>query len=178
MKKDVINLDAIIDRNEVSTLKFDGTMMESVFGEKELWPSWVADMDFMASPEVIDAMSRRLSHGIFGYETSTDTLPEAVVNWFSRKHKWAFKADQIVSTPRTLNSLAVMISLFSDEGDGVIVQPAVFYDFKIIISANQRQLVKNPLKLDNGRYQMDFDNLEAVSAVPEKLNQSSAENCC
>ena len=167
MKKDVINLDAIIDRNEVPTLKFDVEMMESVFGERELWPSWVADMDFMASPEVIKALSRRLSHGIFGYETSTDILPEAVVNWFSRKHKWAFSADQIISTPRTLNSLAVMIDLFSDEGDGVIVQPPVFYDFKRIISANRRRLVKNPLKLENGRYQMDFDNLQAVTAVPE-----------
>ena len=167
MKKDVINLDAIIDRNEVPTLKFDGVMMESVFGEKELWPSWVADMDFMASPAVINALSRRLSHGIFGYESSTAVLPEAVVNWFSRKHNWGFRADQIVTTPRTLNSLAVMIDLFTDAGDGVIVQPPVFYDFKVIISANQRHLVKNPLKFDNGKYQMDFDNLQAVTAVPE-----------
>ncbi|MBT8433045.1 MAG: PatB family C-S lyase, partial [Gammaproteobacteria bacterium] len=82
-------------------------------------------------------------------------------------HNWAFQADQIITTPRTLNSLAVMIDLFTDAGDGVIVQPPVFYDFKMIINANQRQLIKNPLRLDNGRYQMDFDNLQAVTAVPE-----------
>lgn len=167
MKKDVINLDAVIDRNEVPTLKFDGEVMTSVFGAKELWPSWVADMDFMASPAIIEALSRRLSHGVFGYESNTNILPAAVVEWFSRRHQWGFRADHIITTPRTLSSLAVMINLFSNAGDGVIVQPPVFYDFKMIIGANQRQLVKNPLALQKGRYQMDFDHLRTITAATE-----------
>ncbi len=55
----------------------------------------------------------------------------------------------------------------SKEGDGVIVQPPVFYDFKMIINANGRRLVKNPLRLKGGKYRMDFDHLESVAADPE-----------
>lgn len=166
MKKEIINLDEVIDRTEAPTLKFDGDMMESIFGERDLWPSWVADMDFKASPEVLAALSRRLSHGVFGYENSSDALPNAVSSWYEKRHNWSFSTDQIVFTPRTLNSIAVAINLFSDAGEGVIVQPPVFYDFKKIISANKRRFVKNPLKFEHGKYQMDFDNLEKVTAAP------------
>ncbi len=165
MKKEIINLDEVFDRSAAPTLKFDGDMMELIFGERDLWPSWVADMDFKASPEILSALSQRLSHGIFGYESSSDALPKAVTNWYEKRHNWSFSADHIVFTPRTLNSIAVAINLFSAAGEGVIVQPPVFYDFKKIISANKRRFVKNPLKFDHGKYQMDFDNLEKVTAA-------------
>lgn len=166
MKKDISNLDEVIDRNEVPTLKFDGDMLESIFGEKYLWPSWVADMDFKASPGVIEAISLRVNHGVFGYENSKDALPTAVSNWYKNRHAWSFSKDTILFTPRTLNSIAALIELLSTEGDGVIVQPPVFYDFKMIIKASNRELVKNPLKLEQGKYQMDFSNLEALAAEP------------
>jgi len=160
------NLDEIINRSEVPTLKFDNKTMLSIFGATNLWPSWVADMDFKAAPEIIEALSRRLDHGILGYEASTDDLPNAVASWFQKRYDWCFKTKHIVFTPRTLNSLATLITLFSSEGDGVIIQPPVFYDFKLILRANKRVLVKNPLKLEQGKYQMDFDNLESVAAEP------------
>lgn len=167
MENKIYNLDEVIDRTAVATLKFDGDMMQSIFGDSTLWPSWVADMDFKAAPEVIAALARRLDHGVFGYESSTEALPTAVVSWLSTRYGWSTSPDKIITTPRTLNSLSVMIDLFSAEGEGVIVQPPVFYDFKLLISANRRRLVKNPLRLEQGRYQMDFDHLESVAAKPE-----------
>lgn len=161
------NLDEIINRSEVATLKFDDATMQSIFGSTNLWPSWVADMDFKAAPEIIEALSRRLDHGVFGYEVSTDDLPNAVASWFQKRYDWNFNPKHIVFTPRTLNSLATLITLFSCEGDGVIIQPPVFYDFKLILRANKRVLVKNPLKLEQGKYQMDFENLESVTAEPD-----------
>lgn len=161
------DFDAVIDRTAVPTLKFDAEMMQSIFGDSRLWPSWVADMDFRAAPEVIAALAQRLDHGVFGYESSTEALPVAVVNWLSRRYGWSTSPDRIITTPRTLNSLSVMVDLFSEEGEGVIVQPPVFYDFKLIIAANKRRLVKNPLQLEQGRYQMDLDQLESVAAAPE-----------
>jgi len=163
VKKD-INLDEVVDRTAVPTLKFDGDMIESIFGERDLWPAWVADMDFKASEKIIDAISRRVNHGIFGYESSSDNLPKAVSSWYKNRHNWSFDAGHIVFTPRTLNSIALAINLFSDEGDGVIIQPPVFYDFKIIISANGRRFIKNPLEFEHGKYRMDFANLEKVTA--------------
>jgi len=162
-----INLDEVIDRREVATLKFDCDTMQSIFNTSELWPSWVADMDFKTAPKIITALQNRVTHGIFGYETSSDAIPQAVSAWYRRRYQWDFNPQHIINTPRTLNSLATLITLFSDEGDGVIVQPPVFYDFKLIIRANKRQLIKNPLKLENGQYQMDFDQLESVAAEPD-----------
>jgi cystathionine beta-lyase len=166
MKTTTTDLDEVIDRTEVATLKFDAETMQGIFGTSELWPSWVADMDFRAAPKIIEALQRRLEHGVFGYAASTAELSDAVVNWYQHRHGWAFGSSQIIFSPRTLNSLAVLISHFSEPGDGVIVQSPVFYDFKLIISTHKRKLVKNPLRLQDNRYHMDFEDLEAKAADP------------
>jgi cystathionine beta-lyase len=166
MKATTTNFDEIIDRTDVAALKFDTETMQGIFGTSDLWPSWVADMDFRAAPQIIEALTHRLEHGVFGYEASTAELSDAVVNWYQRKHGWTFDSSQIIFSPRTLNSLAVMITHFSEPGDGVIVKSPVFYDFKIIISTHKRKLVKNPLTLQDNRYSMDFEDLEAKAADP------------
>lgn len=167
MKKEIINFDTEIDRAEVQTLKFDGEMLESIFGERDLWPSWVADMDFKASQYTQDALTRRVEHGVYGYESSNDALPKAVSSWYRKRHSWSLNPDHIIFSPRTLASIATLITLFSEKGEGIIVQPPVFYDFKMIINANGRRLIKNPLKIENGIYQMDFDQLESIAADPD-----------
>ncbi len=166
MKKEIINLDAVVDRTEVPTLKFDGEVLESIFGEKDLWPSWVADMDFQTSQKIQHALCQRVGHGIYGYEGSSNALSVAVSAWYGKRHKWQLNPDHILFSPRTLSSISALITLFSEEGEGVIIQPPVFYDFKMIINANKRRLVKNPLNLESEVYQMDFDHLETVAADP------------
>ena len=166
MSRDSCSLDRVIDRTAVPTLKFDGDMMQSIFGERNLWPSWVADMDFAASDCIQQALMQRVEHGVYGYEPSSDRLPAAVAAWYRERHGWSLIPDHVLFTPRTLASITALITLFSDEGDGIIVQPPVFYDFKMLISANRRRLVKNPLVLENGRYRMDLDHLETIAAEP------------
>ena len=78
LKNEMINFDAEVDRTEVQTLKFDDEMLESIFGEKDLWPSWVADMDFKSSRHIQDALARRVEHGIYGYESNNEALPKAI----------------------------------------------------------------------------------------------------
>lgn len=167
MNQETYNFDTIVDRTEVPTLKFDGDLLESIFGVRDLWPSWVADMDFLASEKIQDALNRRVEHGVYGYESSTKALPEAVSSWCKERHNWSFNPEHILFSPRTLASLSILINLFSGEGKGVIVQPPVFYDFKIIINSNEHQLVKNPLILGENGYQMDFEHLETVAADPD-----------
>ncbi len=167
MTEEAINFDAEIDRTLVQTLKFDGDLLESIFGKKDLWPSWVADMDFKSSRHIQDALTRRVEHGIYGYESSSEALPRAVSTWYEKRHGWRLNPDHILFSPRTLASIAALIRLFSEEGEGVIVQPPVFYDFKMVIGANGRRLVKNPLRLEDAIYQMDFDHLDSVAADPK-----------
>lgn len=160
------NFDEIIDRTAVPTLKYDSGTMQEIFGTDKLWPSWVADMDFKASAEINEALQQRLNHGVFGYEINCEEISEAIRQWFLKRHGWSFAIEQLIFTPRTLNSLAMLINLFSDEGDGVIIQPPVFYDFKLIINSNKRKIIKNALKLEDGRYIIDFDDLQAKAADP------------
>ena len=166
-KQEPVNFDTEIDRAGAGALKFDGDLMASIFGERDLWPSWVADMDFRAALPVREALASRVEHGVYGYESSNPALPEAVAAWFGNRHGWQLDPEHILFSPRTLASIAALTRLFSAEGDGVIVQPPVFYDFKMIIHANGRRLVKNPLRYDNGTYRMDFDQLESVAAEPK-----------
>ena len=167
MKKEIINFDAETDRNEVQTLKFDAELLESIFGERDLWPSWVADMDFKSSRYIQEALTRRVEHGIYGYESGSDAIPGVVSAWYGKRYDWQFNPDHLIFSPRTLASIAVLVTLFSGKGEGIIVQPPVFYDFKKIISANGRRMVKNPLKIQHGIYQMDLDHLESVAADPK-----------
>lgn len=158
------DFDTEIDRREVSTLK----MHPMVLGKdgSGLFPAGVADMDFRVAPPITDALRSRVDHGIFGYEAMPSGLMPALTSWLENRHGWSVDQSHILRAPNVLNSLAIAASLFSEEGDGVIVQPPVFFDFFDIIRDNKRTLVENPLILNGGRYEMDFDGLEVLASNP------------
>lgn len=161
-----INFDEIIDRREVSPLKYNEGMMQRIFGRSDLFPSWVADMEFKSPPPVIEALVKRAQHGNFGYQYRTESLIESIVGWNQKRHNWSFKGDELVFCPSVLSAIASIVTLFTEPGDGIIIQPPVFFDFKLIIGNHQRRLIKNPLILADGLYQMDFEDLEAKAADP------------
>jgi len=165
MTSSVFNFDEEIDRREVPALKSHPI----VLGKDgiDLFPAGVADMDFRAPQVVRDAMAQRLEHGVFGYEAVSSDLLPAICNWFSGRHSWSIDPSYILRAPNVLNSLAVAASLFTDLGDGIIVQPPVFFDFYDIIAENHRKLVSNPLILRHGRYEMDFAGLQELAADPK-----------
>jgi cystathionine beta-lyase len=140
--------------------------MASIFGETDLFPSWVADMDFKVAPSIVERLSERAAHGVFGYEYPPDGLYDAVLGWFAARHAWAIDAEHLLVAPNVLNAIAVAIELFSTPGEGIILQPPVFFDFKLILKNSKRRLVKNPLRLVDGVYQIDFEDLEAKAANP------------
>jgi len=159
-----ISLDEEIDRRLVPALKVHpkvvGTDGSSVFA------AGVADMDFRAAPPVHEAMLSRLDHGVFGYEAVPDGLLSALRQWLYGRHGWNVDESHILRAPNILNALAIAASLFTQEGDGVIVQPPVFFDFFDIIRENDRAMVSNPLILERGRYRMDFEDLERKASDP------------
>lgn len=157
--------DEIIDRTGVPALK----VHPIILGEngKNLFAAGVADMDFKAPPPILAAMQKRLDHGIFGYETVPDNLMPALINWQKTRHNWTVDPKHVLRSPNILNALALAVRLNSNPGDGVIVQPPVFFDFFDLIVENQRQLIQNPLLLNNGRYTIDFDDLAKKVALPK-----------
>ncbi|MEE9428528.1 MAG: PatB family C-S lyase [Paracoccaceae bacterium] len=159
-----INFDEKIDRREVPALKTHPIVLGK--DGENLFPAGVADMDFKAPQAVLDAMRHRLEHGVFGYETVPEGLVPALVGWLHSQHGWAVNPGHILRAPNVLNILAIAASLFTKQGDGIIVQPPVFFDFFDILRENGRRLVSNPLVLDQGRYRMDFDGLAKLAAEP------------
>ena len=155
---DPFALDEDVDRRVVPALKVHPKVLGSSGGD--LFAAGVADMDFKAPPAVLEAMQRRLDHGVFGYEAVPDGLMPALRRWLRSRHGWEVGENHILRAPNILNALAIAASLFTREGEGVIVQPPVFFDFFDILRENDRSLIPNPLILEDGIYRMDFDDLE------------------
>ncbi|MDH3667623.1 MAG: PatB family C-S lyase [Paracoccaceae bacterium] len=158
------DFDKPVDRRAVPALKTHRIVLGD--GGEQFFAAGVADMDFEVAPPIMEALRTRLDHSVFGYEAVPGGLVPALQNWLSLRHGWDVPAEQILRAPNALNSLAMAVSLFTGPGDGIIVQPPVFFDFYDIIRENHRTLVRNPLILDGGRYELDFDGFEALAAQP------------
>jgi len=139
---------------------------DDYFGENRLLPLWVADMDFPAPQPVVDALVRRARHGIFGYTVRTESYDNAVVDWMKRRHGWQIRPEWIVSTPGVVPAINYMIRTFTQPGEKVLVQRPVYYPFFNAIENNGAEIVSSSLILDNGRYEIDFEDFEKKAADP------------
>lgn len=161
-----MNFDEPIDRNDVPTMKWSRAFLSEWFGNEQAIPMSVADMDLKAPPAVIERLEKRVSHGIYGYGTKPDSFFLALENWYRTRHGWDLSRRDLTASPSILSAISILIDQHSNEGDGVIVQPPVFFEFRSAIRGTRRAIVKNPLRLVDGRYEMDFDDLEAKASDP------------
>ena len=158
--------DRDIDRSQLPTMKLNKAMLQQHFGAADALPFWVADMDFQAPDAVVASLRQRADHGIYGYEYKKDAYLDAFVEWYATRHNWSIDRAHIEPCPSVLNAIAVLIDQHSAEGEGVILQPPVFFEFNSVIKSAGRQRVKNPLKFVDGRYHIDFEDLEQKAADP------------
>lgn len=158
------DFDEEIDRRAVPALKHHRRVLGA--DGLGLFAGGVADMDFRVAPCISQAIARRAAHGIFGYEAVPDGQLLALTGWLATRHGWRVDADHILRAPNVLNALAMAGNLFTGSGEGIIVQPPVFFDFTDMITENGRRVVENPLIMRDGRYEMDFDGLARVAADP------------
>ncbi len=158
------DFDEDINRRDVPALKWHKMVLGDGF--ESLFPGSVADMDFKAPPVVRAAMQARLNHGVFGYEAVPDGLLPALSGWLETRHGWVVDPAHILRAPNVLNSMAMAINTFTNVGDGLIVQPPVFFDFYDIAAENGRKIIPNPLIETDGHYTIDFADLAAKAADP------------
>jgi cysteine-S-conjugate beta-lyase len=156
----VYDFDRVIDRRGTSSLKWD--FGERLAGRPGLVPLWVADMDFEAPPEIVQAIRDRAEHRIFGYTLEPDSWFDAAAGWLLRRHGWEVRREWMLPSPGVIPSLVFAILGLTEPGDGVIIQPPVYYPFSLRVSANGRRVVENPLKLSGTRWEMDLEGLEKV----------------
>ncbi len=152
------NFDKIIDRKNTGSLKYDA--WEKAGMPADVLPLWVADMDFETAYEIRKRMQDLCDFGVFGYTDITDEYFDAVKGWFSRRFGWNVKRQWLVTTPGVVNALSVAVRVFTKPGDGVLIQQPVYYPFSNVIKNNDRVIINNTLKYEDGKYSMDLDDLE------------------
>ena len=152
------DFDELIDRRDTDSLKYDFAVRRNK--PADILPLWVADMDFKAPPAVIEALTARAQHGIFGYTDGRDAYYSAVQNWFFNRFQWETRTEWIIKTPGVVFAISAAVRAFTERGDAVLIQPPVYYPFTETIEANARRLVKNELIYEDGRYSIDFEDFE------------------
>ena len=159
MKEKNLNFDQLIDRRGTHSLKYD--FAEARGRKADILPLWVADMDFKTSSFVQDALRRQVEHGIYGYTESDDEYYNAVNAWMERRHGWKVEKDWIVKTPGIVFALAMAVKAYTEPGDYVLIQNPVYYPFREVIEANDREVADNVLvQKENGSYEIDFEDFE------------------
>jgi len=154
----IYNCDEIIDRTNTNCIKYDART--TFFGTDQLLPLWVADMDFRTPDFIVEAIKERADKDIFGYTFRGDSYNQAIVNWLKRRHNWYIKPEWISFSPGVVAGLTMAIEAFSEPGDGVIIQPPVYFPFFDSVKGTERVLIENPLRIENGRYYFDFEDLK------------------
>ena len=173
--KEKYNFDEPVVRRGSHCVKWDEA------GDPDVIPMWVADMDFAAAPAIRQAVEERARHGVFGYELVPEAYYESVISWFQRRHQWTIDRSWLLYTTGVVPAISAIIRSFCgplprlDEADqpaapaeplGVIIQTPVYNCFFSSILNNGCRVVENPLHYEDGRYTIDFDDLEAKAALP------------
>lgn len=153
------DFDKTIDRRATNSYKWDSA-------PEGVLPMWVADMDFRTASAIIDALQKRVAHGIFGYTRVPDAYYDAVTSWFSRRHGWDIDREWIIYTSGVVPAVSAVIKALTVPGDKVIVQTPVYNCFFSSIRNNGCEIVSNPLRRTADTYEMDFDALERCAADP------------
>jgi cystathionine beta-lyase len=159
--------DRIIDRTGTESLKW--VYPRKVLKVEDALPMWVADMDFEAPPAVVEAVKRRVEHGVFGYPLVPPSFFAAAIAWLGRRHGWEVRKDWMSITPGIVPALNYCVRAFTHPGDPVIIQTPVYHPFFYAIENNGRRVVRNPLRFDGRRFTMDLDDLRTKIDAPGRM---------
>lgn len=152
------DFDRLVDRHNTHSYKWDQS--EKLFGDPDLLPLWVADMDFPSPPAVREAIVRRASQGIYGYTIKSETAVSALTDWFRDRHGWDIRPSTITDCPGIVTALSLAVEQFSEPGAPVLIQTPVYYPFYDVIRMNGRTVSASTLPVRDGRFTMDFEDLE------------------
>jgi len=161
------NFDEIIDRRNTGAVKVD--RCKALYGSEDVLPLWVADMDFRTPDFIFEAIRERCEHPILGYSMPPKEFYPSLISWINEHHNWQVKRQWIGFLPGIVPGLSFAVQSLTKEGDEIIVQPPVYYPFFHVVQNNKRVLVNNPLKTINGKFKMDFEDLESKITSNTKL---------
>jgi cystathionine beta-lyase len=168
------SFDEIIDREGTACVKWD--LRDKVFGNPDVLPMWVADMDFKTPDFITNAIIQRASHPVYGYSYRTEGYYTSIINWMKSHHGWTIERDWILFSPGVVPVLFMATLAFTEPGDKVLIQTPVYPPFFDAVQKNDRQLVFNPLILKNNRYEIDFEDLDQKLPLVKMMIISNPHN--
>ena len=160
------DFDEIVSRRGTDSLKWD-------VGEDEL-PMWVADMDFKAAPEIREALSERLEHGIFGYSDVPEAWYDSYIHWWKTRHGFELKKEWLIFCTGVIPAISSTVRKLTTPNENVVIQTPVYNIFFNCVINNGCRVLENALLYHDGRYDMDFEDLEAKLADPELYGRDPA----
>ena len=161
------NFDTIIQRKGSGAIKTDQLLQR--YGREDLLAAWVADMDFATPDFIIDSLRTRLDHPIFGYTGEPADYRPSIIDWEKKLHERIIKPEWISYIPGIVKGIGMVINVFTQPGDDVVIFPPVYHPFRITAELNGRRVVNVPLLENNeGKYDIDFlalENLDTKGGV-------------
>lgn len=146
------------DRSNTSSVKWELT--QTIFGQADVLPMWVADMDFKPPAEITETIKRRIEHGIYGYTFSPPSIAESIREWLKARHRWEIPLNSILYNSGVVPSIAAAVQTFTEEEDSILIQSPVYPPFFDMVTKNNRKVVNSPLILKDNRYEIDFNDFE------------------
>ncbi|WP_394129633.1 MalY/PatB family protein [Shewanella maritima] len=141
-------------------IKSKPAMLNQFYGSTDVFPYWVADMDFSIAKPISDELQRLVSRGVYSYEFIEKAVFEAISNWHLRRHQITLSPEHFVQVPGVLSGIALLLRQLTDKGDAVMIQSPAYHQFSGLITKAQRTLIKNDLQLIQGEYQLDLKGME------------------
>ncbi|MGZ9811173.1 MalY/PatB family protein [Pseudoroseicyclus sp. H15] len=159
------DFDEIIDRRGTHSAKWD--MLSTYCGVKgdDGIAMWVADMDFRAPPSVTEVLSAEVTRGVHGYYAGDEGWRSAITAWMASRHSWEIQPDWLTPTAGVISAIGLILQEFSDPGDSVVMFSPIYPGFTGITNMTGRVPFYAPMKLVQGRYEMDLEALE--SSLPD-----------
>jgi cystathionine beta-lyase len=155
-----MNFDQVIDRKNTKSLKWHGEMLKERFGDQDILPMWVADMDFKVCKEITEAIIEEAKTGIYGYSIRKDTYYDAVINWYQKRFDWSIDVNWIMNTSGIVPAVGFALDAYTKEGEQTLIQEPVYFPFKSMVLNHDRTVINNALIKDDAGYHVDFEDFE------------------
>ncbi|WP_270777237.1 MalY/PatB family protein [Segatella buccae] len=152
------DFDTVINRRGTNSYKWD------IVKEEDVIPLWVADMDFKAAPAILEALKKRVEHGVFGYTLVPGSYYEAIINWFARRHNWQIDRSWIIYTTGVVPAVSCAIKALTLPGEKVLIQTPDYNCFFSSIKNNGCEVAENGLVRRGDSYEVDFEDFERQCA--------------
>ena len=152
MKNTKYDFESVVDRHNTDSVKWD------LFDDD--LPMWVADMDFKVAPSIKKAILKRANHPVYGYTIVPDELFDAYINWWDRRYGLVMSREDMAYSMGVMPSISSMIRCLTDVGDEILIQSPVYHVFYYVIEDNNRKVLENELVYEDGKYCIDFDDLD------------------